>query len=106
MAHVRNAARLRWRFKVVLGSCTSFTIDVSTAGFCTEVMRVLPPATKVRGSLEGLGKKVSFAGRVAWSSPGDPSLNLRGRMGISFTEVDAEIVDLLATQSALRRQTH
>jgi len=106
MGHVRKAARLRWRFKVVLSSGTSFTVDVSTGGFCTEVMRALPPATPVRGSLEGFGRKVPFAGRVAWSSPGDPSLNLRGRMGISFTEVGAEIVDLLTTQSPLRRQSH
>jgi len=106
MPHVRNAARLKWRFKVVLGSGTSFTVDVSTGGFCTEVMRPLPPATRVQGSLEGFGRKVPFAGRVAWSSPGDPSLNLRGRMGISFTGVGPGIVDLLSTQSSLRRQAH
>ena len=99
MRHVRSADRQRWRFKVTLGSSASFTTDVSKGGFCTEVMRVLPPATSIRGSIEGFGRKVLFAGRIAWTSPGDPSLNVRGRMGISFTEVGPELVELFEYRS-------
>ena len=102
MGHVRSADRRRWRFKVMLGGVASFTTDVSKGGFCTEVMRVLPPTTRIQGWIEGFGKKVPFAGRVAWNHPGDPSLNVRGRMGISFTEVGAELADLFESRSRLR----
>jgi len=101
MGHVRAADRRRWRFKVMVGAIPSFTTDVSKGGFCTEVMRVLPPATRIEGWIEGFGKKVPFAGRVAWNHPGDPSLNVRGRMGICFTRVGAELVALLETRSRL-----
>jgi hypothetical protein len=101
MRHVRSADRHRWRFKVMLGSSASFTTDVSRGGFCTEAMRVLPPATPVRGLLEAFGKKVPFAGRVAWTAPSDPSLNVRGKMGISFTEVGPGLLELFETRSRL-----
>jgi hypothetical protein len=101
MRQVRNANRARWRFKVTVGSAASFTTDVSRGGFCTEVMRVLPLATRVQGSIEGCGRKVPFTGRIAWSSPGDPSLNMRGRMGISFTEVGPDLLDLLQSHAPL-----
>jgi hypothetical protein len=58
-------------------------------------MRVLAPKSIVQGSIEGLGKKVPFAGRVVWTVPGDSSVNLRGRMGISFTQVGPELLELL-----------
>jgi hypothetical protein len=99
MRQVRSAARRRWRFKVTFGASISFTTDVSKGGFCTEVMRVLPAATKVQGSLEGFGKTVPFAGRVAWNAPGDASLNMRGRMGISFTDVGRDLLDLFEARS-------
>ena len=101
MRHVRSGDRQRWRFKVTVGSSASFTTDVSRGGFCTEMMRVLPPATPIRGSIEGFGKKVPFAGRVVWNAPGDASLNVRGRMGISFTEVGPEFVQLLESRSGV-----
>jgi Tfp pilus assembly protein PilZ len=54
----------------------------------------------VQGSIEGNGKKVSFAGRVAWHAPGDSTLNVRGKMGIAFAKVSAEIADLLSNRAA------
>jgi hypothetical protein len=33
-----------------------------------------------------------------WIVPGDPSVNLRGRMGISFTEIGPELLEVLQTQ--------
>jgi len=97
MRNTRGAARKRRRFKVLLGTAVSFTTDVSAGGFCTEAMRVLAPKSAVQGSIEALGKKVPFAGRVVWTVPGDSSVNLRGRMGISFTQVGPELLDLLNT---------
>src|SRR3954469_5343177 len=98
MRNTRGAARKRRRFKVLLGTAVSFTTDVSAGGFCTETMRVLVPKSLVKGSIEGLGKKVPFAGKVAWTVPGDSSVNLRGRMGISFIEVGPELLELLNAQ--------
>ena len=97
MRNLRSAARKRRRFKVFLGAAVSFTTDVSPGGFCTETMRILPPKSLVKGVLEGSGKKVPFSGRVVWTVPGDPTVNLRGRMGISFTEIGPELLELLQT---------
>jgi CheY-like chemotaxis protein len=94
----RASGRQRRRFKVKLGQGTSFTSDVSPRGFSTEVMRVLPAGAPVQGSIEAAGRAVEFTGRIAWSAPGDPSLNLRGRMGISFTNATRELLELLTTQ--------
>jgi hypothetical protein len=98
MRNLRSAARKRRRFKVLLGTAISFTTDVSQGGFCTETMRILPPKSVVKGHIEGAGKKVPFSGRVVWTVPGDPTVNLRGRMGISFTEIEPELLELLKAQ--------
>jgi hypothetical protein len=95
MRTARTAERSRRRFKVTLGGGVSFTVDVSPGGFCTETMRVLTPGTMIAGSLEGPGMTVGFTGRVAWAVPGDSSVNLRGRMGVTFARVDSEAFELL-----------
>jgi hypothetical protein len=58
----------------------------------------LPPRSSVEGCIEGLGKKVAFTGRVVWNVPGDASLNVRGRMGITFTQVGPELRELLSSR--------
>ena len=102
MRKVRSDDRQRRRFRVMLGNSLSFTLDVSNGGFCTESMRVLMPGTPVEGSIEGNGKRISFAGRVAWNTPGDATLNVRGKMGIAFSRVSPEISDLLSNRAAPR----
>jgi hypothetical protein len=87
----------------MVGSAVFFTLDVSAGGFCTESMRVLMPGTPVEGSIEGNGKRVSFAGRVAWNVPGDSALNVRGRMGIAFQKIIPEMSELLSTNRAAGR---
>jgi len=62
------------------------------------MMRVLPPGRTVEGKLEVLGRAVDFKGRVMWSSPGDPNLNLRGRMGVSFMDASADLLALVNSQ--------
>ena len=94
----RNQARHRRRFKLKLGTAVAFTTDVSTSGFSTEMMRVLPAGRTVEGKLEAAGRVVDFKGRVIWSAPGDPNLNLRGRMGVSFTNASAELLALVDSQ--------
>jgi CheY-like chemotaxis protein len=93
----RASVRQRRRFKVKLGAVVCFTTDVSPSGFATEAMRVLPAGTAVQGSIEARGQAVAFTGRVTWSAPGDPSLNLRGRMGVKFTNAAAELLEFLKT---------
>jgi len=102
MRKVRSDDRQRRRFRVMLGSAVHFTLDVSAGGFCTESMRVLTPGTPVEGSIESNGKRVSFAGRVAWNVPGDSMLNVRGKMGIAFQRVSPEMSELLSNRAAPR----
>src|SRR5256885_9934389 len=102
MRKVRSDDRHRLRFRVMLGNSVSFTLDVSNGGFYTESMRVLSLGTPVEGSIEGNGKRVSFAGRVVWNMPGDSMLNVRGKMGIAFSRVGPEMSDLLSNRAAPR----
>jgi hypothetical protein len=102
MRKVRSDDRQRRRFRVMLGTAVSFTLDVSAGGFCTESMRVLMPGTPVEGSIEGNGRNVSFAGRVVWNVPGDSTLNVRGKMGIAFSRVSPEMSLMLCNRAAPR----
>jgi hypothetical protein len=36
------------------------------------------------------GKDVDYVGDVAWVKAGDSRINLRGRMGVRFTQLSAE----------------
>jgi hypothetical protein len=66
---------------------SAFTIDVSAGGFCAELMRVPSPGAEVKGSMAIGGQEFPFSGRIAWVRAGEPRLNLRGRIGVTFTEV-------------------
>lgn len=94
---VRSDSRRRRRFKVTLGKHTSFTIDISSGGFSTEAMRVLPMGTEVTGTIQIEGKEVHFAGRVAWAKAGIPQMDVRGRMGIRFNSVPPELLALITS---------
>jgi hypothetical protein len=87
----RRAERQRRPFRVTLGCAVSFTVDVSSGGFCTETMLALPVGTMIQGSVQGPRKKVWFSGRIAWAEPGDCTLSLRGRMGIALADAGAEL---------------
>jgi hypothetical protein len=100
---VRGAARHRRRYRVALvGHPTSFTVDVGAGGFCVEAMRVLPTGTALQGSIQVDGSEVDFAGTVVWNRPGDPRLNLRGRMGVQFTRVAQGFSDRVERRDAAR----
>src|SRR3954453_12534821 len=98
MRNIRSAPGKRRRFKVLLVTAVSCTTDVSPGGFCTETMRILAPRSLVKGHLEGSGKKVPFTGRVVSTGPGHPTVIRRGRMGISFTQIGPELLEVLQTQ--------
>ena len=85
--------RRRWRVDLKAGdtavSYPAFTKDVSAGGFCAELMRVPSPGTQVRGSIVIGANAYAFSGKVAWALPSEPRMNLRGSIGVAFTEVAA-----------------
>jgi PilZ domain-containing protein len=89
--NTRVLGRQRRRFKVQMGAASGFTVDVSAGGFCAELMRVFPKGTAVKGTLLVDGQEYDFSGRVAWAKQGDFRLNMRGRMGVTFTDAPDEL---------------
>ena len=83
--------RRRWRIDLKVGdggvSSTVFTKEVSAGGFCAELMRVPSPGTQVRGSIVIGGNAYAFSGKIAWARAGEPRMNLRGSIGVTFSEV-------------------
>jgi len=79
---------------------SSLTVNVSAGGFCTGLMRVLPVGSNVEGTIHLDGRDETFAGRVAWSKPGDPRLNVVGRMGVRFEKIDPGFARSLAGPEA------
>ena len=91
MQKTRVLGRQRRRFKVQMGAASGFTVDVSAGGFCAELMRVFPKGTVVKGTLLVDSQDFEFSGRVAWAKQGDFRLNMRGRMGVVFTDAPSEL---------------
>ena len=91
----RSRCRQRRRYKVTVNATSWFTTDVCAGGFCAEMMRVLPLRTLVEGAIHVRGVQLPFAGKVTWATRGDWHLNLRGRMGLQFTRVAADLAGLL-----------
>lgn len=91
----RHSVRQRKRFRVTFDRTSSFTLDVSLGGFATEMMRVLPAGTPVVGQIRMQETQVAFAGQVVWSKPGDARMNLRGRMGVRFSQIRPDFAILL-----------
>lgn len=87
----RKHPRVKRRMKVVIAGSASFTVDLSRSGFSTELMRVLPVGTMVRGTLYPEGRQIPFSGRIVWSQPGNLLMNIRGKMGVAFDEALAEL---------------
>ncbi|HZH02298.1 MAG TPA: hypothetical protein VEY30_00860, partial [Myxococcaceae bacterium] len=65
----RATARHRRRVRVTLGGSPVFTTDVSAAGVCTELVRVLAPGSPVAGTITVGTRDFAFAGKVMWSKP-------------------------------------
>jgi len=75
---------------VTIGGTATFTQSLGVGGFSAEVMRVLPRGSPVQGTMYLGEKDFDYVGDVAWVKPGDARLNLRGRMGVRFTQLNAE----------------
>ena len=86
----RTGARARRRVRVTIGGTATFTQSLGVGGFSAEVMRILPRGSPVHGTMRVGQKDFDYVGDVVWVKPGDPRINLRGRMGVRFTQLDAE----------------
>lgn len=53
-------------------------------------MRVYAPGTPVKGTIQLGGADVAYEGQVAWAKPGDSRVQIRGRVGVRFTELSPE----------------
>jgi hypothetical protein len=73
------------------GSGTSFTVNVSPGGACTEQMRNAPVGGHVEGSIHLDGRDAAYTGWVVWATQGDQRLNALGRMGVRFHHVGPEL---------------
>jgi len=90
MTTPRRPARLRRRVRVTIGGAPAFTQNLGEGGFAAEIMRTYAPGTEIQGTLQLGGIDVAYAGRVAWVKPGDPRVQLRGRVGVRFTALSQE----------------
>ncbi len=97
---IHRSPRRRVRLLVATSRGSSLTINVGAGGFCTGLMRVLPAGSNVEGTIHLDGREGNFAGRVAWSKPGDPRLNVMGRMGVRFEKIDPAFAQNLAGPEA------
>ncbi len=41
------------------------------------------------------GKEYAFSGKIAWAWASEPRMNLRGRIGLTFTEIADELKEKL-----------
>jgi hypothetical protein len=73
------------------GRGTSFTVNVSPDGACTEQMRNSPVGCHVEGSIHLDGRDATYTGWVVWANGGDQRLNALGRMGVRFVRVGPEL---------------
>ena len=86
----RTGARARRRTRVTIGGAAAFTQSLGAGGFSAEVMRVPARGSPVQGTIYLGEKDFDYVGDVAWVKPGDPRIHLRGRVGVRFTQLDAE----------------
>jgi hypothetical protein len=99
MGHGRTSIRHRRRVHVTLGTTPVFTNDVGPGGFAVELMRTLPPGTAVQGTIRVGDLEVGYAGVIAWAKAGAPHMALRGKMGVRFTRLPADVAQLLSANA-------
>ena len=92
--------RHRLRLRVTTSHGSSFTVNVSRAGACTEQLRVLAVGTRIEGHISLDGRDAPFSGTVAWTLAGDSRLNHLGRMGVHFERIGSELAEGLAARAA------
>jgi len=83
----RTVPRALRRLRVLVGSDTAFTADVTANGFCVETPRLAQPGTSISGTITVGDREFAFTGMVCWARGDDPQ---HGRMGVRFLDVPRE----------------
>ena len=95
MTDNRKNGRYRRRLAIMLGGrIPAVTAEVSDRGFSAELPQVFLPGSKVHGHLAIGERELPFKGEVTWARPGNPSLSVRSRFGVRFTELAPEFHEL------------
>jgi len=95
-AEKRKFRRDRKRAKVVIGTTSMFTVDISAGGLCVETVHVMNPGARVSGTLTYRSETFEFTGVVAWAKQGDARLGIRGRLGLQFDGISPGFYALLS----------
>ena len=93
----RLMPRLPQHLRIQFGGIQTLTADVSSEGFCVELIHAPRPGTLTRGTIQLGGEVFEFAGHVCWSEPADPSTNVRARFGVRFTDIPTSFFEALET---------
>jgi hypothetical protein len=85
-----------------LGTTPTFTADISTGGFCVEILRTPAPGTPVTGTIRFGDDELAYAGTVVWARAGSPNLSIRGRVGVRFTSLSEAARQRIAAETMAR----
>jgi hypothetical protein len=85
MTAFRKSLRHIRRLEIDFGGfIPAITADVSTTGFCADMLPVFLPGSRVEGTIAVDDVKHAFRGEIAWARAGDPMASLLSRVGVRF----------------------
>ncbi len=101
MGEKRFSKRVAFRNVVRFGpknppEFTSFLLDLSDTGVCIKTNNIFRPGTKLYLSIEVDGRAYGAEGVVMWAKKAPPGLvrHVKNGMGVKFTKVDEELIEL------------
>ncbi|MFZ5440343.1 MAG: PilZ domain-containing protein [Myxococcota bacterium] len=92
----RKHARVAVRLPVSIGRRAALSADLSSTGFCLESPQLRAAGERVSGFVLFGDKELTWSGRVAWVSAGNPMTSTWHRLGIEFTRVSPGLRALLS----------
>jgi hypothetical protein len=92
----RKNDRVSFRLPVSIDRRAALSSDLSSAGFCLESPQLRAAGEEVTGFVLYGNKELTWTGRVAWVSAGNPMMSTWHRMGIEFTKVSPGLRALLS----------
>ena len=106
MAEVKRSKRVAFRNTVYYGpknppEHVSFITDLSETGLCIQTNRVFQPGTKLYMIIEVASRRFEAEGVVVWAKKVPPNLIqlVKNGMGIRFTRVDGDLMDVYNKKS-------
>lgn len=92
----RKTARVSLKLPVSISRRAALSSDLSSTGFCLESPQLRAAGDEVSGFVLYGNKELTWTGRVAWVSAGNPMMSTWHRMGIEFTKVSPGLRALLS----------